>query len=268
MKRERDGHAGELVLITFAFLAFAGAGRGQGIITTIAGNGTFGSSGDGGLGTGAAVGFPRGVAVDGAGNVYIMDALNHRIRKVNPAGMISTFAGNGLPFFAGDGGPATSASISLCGTASHQGIAVDSVGNVYFSDCKNNRIRKIDTNGIITTVAGSGGFTVFSGDGGPATSATLGLPYGLAVDAAGNIYIADTGNGRIRKVNTAGIISTVARSGNGFNLGDGGPALNAQLANPSDVAVDSAGNIYIADSGNNRIRKVNTSGIISTVTST
>lgn len=257
-----------LVFITLAVLTFAGVGRGQGTITTLAGNGTFGSSGDGGQGTNAAIGFPKGVATDSAGNVYILDALNNRIRKVNSAGVISTFAGTGFPFFSGDGGPATSASISLCGTAAHQGIAVDSLGNVYFSDCANNRIRKIDTTGIITTVAGSGGFTTFSGDGGPATSATLGLPWGLTVDATGNIYIADTGNGRIRKVNTAGIISTVVGTGNGFNLGDGGPALNAQLANPCDVAIDSAGNMYIADFGNARIRKVNTSGIISSLTPT
>ncbi len=256
------------VLITLFILTLAGVGRGQGIITTVAGTGGFGSSGDGGPATSAAIGFPRGVAVDGAGNVFIIDALNNRIRKVNPAGVISTYAGNGFPLFSGDGGPATSASIAFCGTATHQGIAVDSVGNVYFTDCFNNRIRKIDTSGIITTVAGSGGFTMLSGDGGPATSATLGTPWGLAVDAAGNIYIADTGNGRIRKVNTAGVISTVAGSVNGFTLGDGGSALNAQLANPSDVAVDSAGNLYIADAGNNRIRKVNTSGIISSLTST
>ncbi len=257
----------KLALITLFILTFAAAGRGQGIITTVAGNGGFGSTGDGGPATSASIGFPRGVAVDSQGNVYIVDSLNNRIRKVNPAGVISTFAGNGFPLFSGDGGPATSASIAFCGTASHQGIAVDTTGNVYFTDCFNNRIRKIDTSGIITTVAGSGGFTMLSGDGGPATSATLGLPWGLAVDAAGNIYIADTGNGRIRKVNTAGIISTVAGSVNGFTLGDGGSALNAQLANPSDVAVDSAGNLYIADAGNNLIRKVNTSGIISSLTS-
>jgi hypothetical protein len=171
----------KLVLITFTIWTVAGVGLGQGTITTSAGNGTFGSSGDGGQAGNAAIGFPKGVAVDGAGNLYIMDALNNRIRRVNTAGVISTFAGTGFPFFSGDGGPATSASISLCGTAVHQGIAVDSTGNVYFSDCANNRIRKIDTAGIITTVAGSGGFTNFSGDGGPATSATLGTPWGLTV---------------------------------------------------------------------------------------
>ena len=256
-----------LGLLAIAILTWPGVSQGQGTITTSAGNGSFTSSGDGGPASSASIGFPAGVAVDSAGNIYIADALNNRVRKVNTTGVITTVAGTGFPISGGDGGPATSAGIAFCGVAPHQGVAVDSQGNLYIADCVGNRIRKVNAAGIISTVAGSGnagGVAVFSGDGGPATSATLGVPYGVAVDAQGNIFIADTGNGRIRKVNTAGIISTVAGSGNGSAAGDGGPAINAKLGNPSDVAVDSAGNIYIADFGNGLIRKVNTSGIIST----
>jgi len=254
-------------IIAIAILASPGGSQGQGTITTSAGNGSFTSSGDGGPASSASIGFPAGVAVDSAGNIYLVDALNNRVRKVSTTGVITTVAGTGFPLSGGDGGPATSAGIAFCGVAPHQGVAVDSLGNLYIADCIGNRIRKVDTAGMISTVAGSGnagGVAVFSGDGGPATSATLGVPYGVAVDAQGNIFIADTGNGRIRKVNTAGIISTVAGSGNGSAAGDGGPATSAKLGNPSDVAVDSAGNMYIADFGNGLIRKVNTSGIIST----
>ena len=256
---------GSIGILAIAILTWPGVSQGQGTITTSAGNGSFTSSGDGGPASSAGIGFPAGVAVDGAGNIYIADALNSRVRKVNTAGVITTVAGNGFPFFGGDGGPGSSASIALCGVAPHQGVATDSLGNLYIADCINNRIRKVDTSGIISTVAGSSSAANFSGDGGPATSATLSVPYGVTVDAAGNIYIADTGNGRIRKVNTAGIISTVAGSGNGSAAGDGGPATSAKLANPSDVAVDSAGNMYIADFGNSLIRKVNTAGTISTL---
>jgi uncharacterized protein (TIGR03437 family) len=239
----------------------------QGLISTVAGTGSIGFSGDGGPAVNAMLGLPNGVAADNAGNIYIVDSLNNRIRKVDSSGIISTLAGNGVPLFSGDGGPATSAGFFLCGTAQHQGVAADNNGNVYMTDCGDNRIRKIDKAGIITTVAGRGslGQSGFSGDGGLATDADLSSPWGIALDNAGNLYIADTGNGRIRKVNTAGIISTVVGRGNGSVLGDGGPATNAQLANPSDVAVDNAGNIYVADVGNHAIRKVDTSGTIRTI---
>jgi uncharacterized protein (TIGR03437 family) len=260
-------HVGLLAAAVLMLTLGQEQGRAQAVITTIAGNGSFGSAGDGGAATSASLGFPSGVAVDSAGNVYIVDTFNNRVRKVNKAGVITAFAGNGFPLFSGDGGPAMSAGIAFIGTAPHQGIAVDKAGNVYITDNGDNRIRKVNTSGIISTFAGEGtlGASGFSGDGGPAISAELNSPSGVAVDAAGNVYIADTGNGRIRKVNTAGIITTVAGKGNGFVLGDGGPALNAQLANPSDVVVDGAGNIYIADTGNSRIRKVNAAGIISSI---
>lgn len=255
------------LVVTFTLIA-PSLINAQGIITTIAGNGGLISSGDGGLATNASIGFPAGVAVDGFGNVYIAETLGGRVRKVTAStGVISTVAGGGAPGFLGDGGPATSAGL-IFPANSHIGIAVDAAGNLYIADAGNNRIRKVSaTTGIITTIAGAGslGDSGFSGDGGPATAAKLNTPSGVALDAQENIYIADTGNGRIRKVDTNGVISTVAGKGNGFVLGDGGPAVNAELANPSDVAVDSQRNIFIADVGNHSIRKVNAAGTISTV---
>ena len=230
----------------------------NGVITTVAGTGTIGGfasgfSGDNGPAASAQLSFPTGVAVDSAGNLYIADNNNLRIRKVS-TGVITTVAGNGMAGFIGDNGPATSAQLSF-----PQRIAVDSASNLYISEA--NRIRKV-TNGVITTVAGASGFSGgFSGDNGPATSAQLSSPIGLAVDSAGNLYIADSGNGRIRKISN-GVITTVA--GGGSTLGDNGPAISGQLLSPSDVAVDSAGNLYIADTGNGRIRKVS-NGVITTV---
>jgi len=171
-------------------------------ITTVAGNGTLGlDSGDGGPATSAVIGTPLGVAADSAGNIFIADGLSRLVRKVNTSGTISTYAGS-LTFNLGDGGPATSASLGFIGTSPHQGIAVDKAGNLFITDEMHNRIRKVDTNGIITTVAGNGTLG-FSGDGGPATSAVLSSPSALAIDSQGNIYIADSTAGRVRKVNTA-----------------------------------------------------------------
>ena len=215
-----------------------------GIITTIAGNGIAGYSGDGGLATNAELNNPYGVAVDSNGNIYIADTNNNRIRKVNSTtGIITTIAGNGTAGYSGDGGLATNAELYY-----PYGVAVDSNGNIYIADTYNNRIRKVNsTTGIITTIAGNG-TAGYSGDGGPATNAQLNYPYGVAVDSSGNIYIADTDNNRIRKVNsTTGIITTIAGNGNPGYSGDGGPATNAELYDPSGVAVDSNGNIYIAD---------------------
>ncbi len=256
------------LLYFFCAALVTASAEAQGVITTIAGNGSVGFAGDGGPATAATLGQPCGVTVDKAGNVYIADGLNQRVRKVDTSGKITTVAGNGLPLMSGDGGPATSAGLSFVTTgAGHCGLAVDGSGNLYISDTGDNRVRKVSPSGIITTFAGRGslGAPGFSGDGGPATNAELQAPAGLAVDAAGNVYITDTGNGRIRKVDTSGIITTVAGNGNGFTLNDGGPALNAQFYTPTDVAVDNAGNMFIADFGNNRVRKVNTSGVITSI---
>lgn len=238
----------------------------QGIISTVAGTGNTGNSGNGGPATSAALGFPAGVVVDQAGNIYIADSLFSVVRKVNSAGIISTFAGGGGPASLGDGGPATSARLAFLATK-QIGLALDAAGNLYIADTGDSRIRKVDTSGNISTVAGSSaslGVGSFSGDGGPATSAGLNSPVGVALDSAGNLYIADYGNLRIRKVDTSGTITTFAGIGNpgGSDAGDGGPATSAQLSGISDVAVDSKGNVYIADQ--EHVRKVNSAGIIST----
>ena len=226
------------------------------VITTVAGNGTPGFSGDNGPATSAQLSGPWGVAVDSAGNLYIADTYNSRIRKVTN-GAITTVAGNGTQSFSGDNGPATSAQLY----GSH-GVAAGPDGSVYIADSSNNRIRKV-SNSVITTVAGTG-TAGFSGDNGPAISAQLTDPEGVAVDSAGNLYIADTGYSRVRKV-ANGVITTVA--GGGATLGDNGPATSAQLYSPKGVAVDSAGNLYIADTYNQRIRKVS-NGVITTVAGT
>ena len=234
-----------------------------GTITTIAGNGntagdgTTSFGGDGGPAASAQLNGPTGVAADMAGDFFIADAGNQRIRKVDAAGTITTVAGTGDQNFGGDGGPATNAHLD-----NPVGVAVDATGNLFIADAGNNRIRKVDTAGMITTVAGSyvfcppdGGCSGgFSGDGGPATSAHLNNPVGVAVDAAGDLFIADRSNQRIRKVDTAGTITTVAGNGTQGFSGDGGPATSAQLSGPSGVVVDRAGNLLIADAGNNRIR--------------
>src|SRR6266849_464960 len=219
----------------------------SGIISTVAGNGAQGFSGDNGPATSAMLNYPEGIALDSAGNLYIADSSNLRIRKMTPGGIITTFAGNGNVVTAGDGGPATSASFE-----SPTGVTADSAGNLYLAD--GTHVRKVDTAGIIITVAGTGA-RGNGGDGGPATSAQFRGINGMAVDRAGNLYIADTSNQRIRKVDAAGIITTIAGSTLGF-AGDGGPSTGAQLRVPHDVVFDAAGNLYISDTGNFRIRKI------------
>jgi uncharacterized protein (TIGR03437 family) len=227
----------------------------NGQITTVAGNGSARYSGDGGPAVSASLNFPFGLTVDAAGNLYIADAFNNRIRKVS-GGVITTVAGNGNARFTGDGGPANSAAIDF-----PSGVAVDASGIIYIADTYNNRIRVV-SGGSISTAAGNGAY-LFAGDGGLAKNASINLPAGVAMDAAGTLYIADSLNNRIRKV-SGGMITTVAGNGNPGFSGDGGPAINASLYYPQGVAVDSAGNLYIADSSNNRIRKVS-GGVITTV---
>src|SRR5579863_66128 len=286
-------------------------------IETYAGNGIAAYAGDGGPAANASLNNPKGIAVDSAGNVYIADPGNARVRKVTPGGVISTYAGNGVSGYSGDGGPAASASISdamavaldptgvlyiadssnrrirkvsggIISTVAGTGVqgytgdggpalsatlgrpvamTFDVAGNLYYVDSVNQVVRRIDTNGVISTVVGNG-VQAFSGDGGKATSASLAFPLGIALDSRGNMYVADANNNRIRMINASGIISTVAGGPSGGFAGDGGAAVNASLNIPSDVAFDSAGNLYIADAGNNCIREVNSAGVITTIAGT
>ena len=236
-----------------------------GIITTIVGIGTPGYSGDGGQATIAEIYQPYAIIFDMVGNLYFSDLGNNVIRKVNTAGIITTVAGIGTVGYSGDGGQATAAELN-----SPNGVEVDAFGNLYIADENNNVVRKVNTVGIITTFAGNGfnantGNGGYSGDGGQATLAELFLPIGLNFDVLGNLFIAEVGNNIIRKVSTTGIISTVAGTGTYGFSGDGGQATNAKLHTPNDMTFDQFGNMYIADASNNRIRKINTGGIIVTI---
>ncbi len=232
-----------------------------GVITTVAGDGTEGFSGDGGAATSAQLGAPAGLAVDGLGNIFLADTRNHRIRRVDAGtGVITTVAGDGTLGFSGDDGAATSAKL-----ARPSDVAVDGLGNLFFAGDGNHRVRRVDAvSGIITTIAGDG-TGAFSGDGGVASSAQLNSPAGLALDGLGNLFIADTLNQRIRRVDAAGIISTVAGNGIWEFSGDDGAATSAKLALPSDVAVDGLGNLFIAGEFSARIRRVDAAGIITTI---
>nr|WP_263419296.1 SMP-30/gluconolactonase/LRE family protein [Terriglobus albidus] len=244
-----------------------------GIITTVSGNGATGYAGDGGLSTSATLNSPNGIAVDAAGNVFFSDFANRVVRKIAATtGIISTVAGNGSNGFGGDGGVATAA--TLAGTS---GLALDSSGNLYMSDTLNSRVREVIAVGAtgcsvpnaICTIAGNGA-TGYSGDGGAATSASHTSPAGLGVDAFNNVYVAGIGVNAVRKISTSGTITTVAGGSTACpsptaTCGDGGPAINAQLNTPTAVAFDGAGNLFIADTVNQRIRKVDGSGIITTV---
>jgi hypothetical protein len=224
-----------------------------GIISTIAGNGVLGGSGDGGPALQAAFSNPSSVALDGAGNIFISDSGNNVVRKISATtGIINTVAGAMEQVgYSGDGGLATAATLNDPG-----GIAIDSAGNLFIADTANNVIRRVDAvTGTITTVAGTGALG-FSGDGGLAVNAHLNAPWSITPAAGGVFYIADQGNNRIRKVDGTGIITTVAGTGVGSFTGDLGPALLATLDAPASVALDAAGNMYIADAGNNRVRKV------------
>jgi sugar lactone lactonase YvrE len=233
----------------------------SGVITTVVGDGQGGfSKANGGQATSARMHYPESVAIDSTGNLYITDSQNLRICKVNTAGMITTVADIGPDELRGG---ASNVNIDLL-PFNYYGIAIDSAGNVLFSDTFNNCIRKVTPAGAITIIAGNGDYD-FGGDGGQATAAQLSNPSGIAMDPAGNLYIADTYNNRIRKVTSLGVITTIAGNGNGGFSGDGGQATAAQLREPRGVAVDSAGNLYIADFLNNRVRKVTPAGVITTL---
>lgn len=234
----------------------------QGNMTLFAGTGESGFSGDGGKATDAKLKVPAGLTFDKKGNLYIADRDNHRIRKVDTRGTITTVAGNGTAGFSGDGGKATDAMLNL-----PSGVAIDDNGNIYISDRSNDRIRIVNSKGIITTIAGNG-MDGYKGDSGPATQAQLSRPFGLALDKKGNLYIADRGNNRVRKVNPQGIITTIAGDGSFFFMGDNGPAYRASIAGPTGVVVDDNGILYIADRNNNRVRAVDTQGMIRTVAGT
>jgi len=231
----------------------------SGIISTVAGDGLLlGYSGDGGPATSATLTNPLGVAFDSNGNMYISG--KGFIRMVNTSGTISILAGSGNYNFAGDGGPASAARFS-----SPFALAFDSGGNLFVADLGNNRIRKIDTSGNVTTFAGVGPPSISGGDGGPASSATLGLPTGLVFDSAGNLYFTEFTGMKIRKIAPNGTISTIAGTGaQGFS-GDGGQATNATLNYPAYLRIDGQGNLYFVDIFNFRVRMVTPAGVISTV---
>ncbi len=228
------------------------------VITTIAGTGSAGFGGDGGSAKNAQLSSPRGLAVDAAGNIYIADTGNHRIRKIDGSGNISTVAGDGTRGFGGDGGAATSAQLN-----SPVAVVVSPSGDLLIADAGNHRIRKV-SGGTITTVAGTG-LPRFSGDGGLAAQASLNVPMHLTFDSAGNLYVADSGNNCVRKIDPSGMIATVAGSRVRGFAGDGGSALEARLNMPVALALGTDGTIFIADAGNNRVRAVDPQGVIRTV---
>ena len=220
----------------------------SGVVSTLAGSSQGYADG---TGTSAQFDNPFGVAVDGAGNVYVADYNNHSIRKITTSGVVSTLAGSGTSGYAD--GTGTSAQFN-----SPIGVAVDGAGNVYVADENNHRIRKITTSGVVSTLAGStSGYTDGTG-----TSAQFKYPNGVAVDGAGNVYVADLSNHRIRKITASGVVSTLAGSASGYADGTG---TSAQFSYPTGVAVDGAGNVYVADRNNHGIRKITASGVVSTL---
>lgn len=235
----------------------------DGTISTVAGDGTPGFAGDGGAAALSRLNAPEGVAVDWSGRLYIADSKNHRVRRVEADGTIVTIAGTGLASFGGDLGSAQAAQLNL-----PMGLAFDGCGALYVADRDNHVIRRIARDGIIATVAGTGGQAGFSGDGGPATAARLHAPVALAFDASGRLYIADQFNHRIRRVCADGTISTVAGTGTPAFSGDGGPAVSAALNYPRGLALDAQGRLLVADVVNDRIRRIDKFGVVTTIAGT
>lgn len=235
-------------------------------ITTVAGTGSAGLSGDGSAGTAATLSEPSSLTLDAAGNLFIADKGNNRVRVLDTAGDISTVVGVSTSTsqgFSGDGGSAATAQL-----AGVMAAVRDADGNVYLSDTGNHRIRKVSAEGTITSIAGTGE-SGYAGDGGAASTALLNQPTGLALDGSGHLFVADTGNSVVRRIDlTSGTISTIAGNGQDGFLGDGGPAVRAWLSFPSAVWLDTRGNLLIADTGNNRIRKVSASGVMTTIAGT
>jgi len=236
-------------------------------IATIGGTGKPGFSGDGGRAVAAKLNQPVAVAVDAKGTVYVADQVNHRVRKIDSRGIITTIAGNGK-------GVTTLSDIRVLDKSGKAtmlplhdpcGVAVDKRGSIYIALSLYGRVRRVNPQGVLEVVAGTGIGSRYAGDGGPALKAKLRLPTAMAFDRRGNLFIVDGGNHRIRKIDTRGIITTIAGNGKRGFSGDGGPAVRAQLNYPSGVAVDARGNVYIADSHNLRIRKVTPRGIITTI---
>jgi sugar lactone lactonase YvrE len=243
-----------ILLLHFAFVGFTYSQT----IYTFCGSGTAAYSGDGGQATSATISSPCSIVFDTAGNLFIADFGNNRIRKINPSGIISTVAGNGNYSYNGDGIQATSAALNA------KSVALDKAGNLYIGDFGNNRIRKVNSSGVISTIAGTG-VAGFGGDGGPALSAQISGPVGLAFDTAGNLFFSDVFNNRIRKIDNAGGITTIAGNGTQGFAGDGGLATAAEIYESGGITFDTIGNLYFPDYHNYRIRKINLSGIISTV---
>ncbi len=232
-----------------------------GQVSTLAGSGTTGS--DNGTGTAASFGMMGGVAVDSSGNVYVADTFNFLIRKITPAGVVTTFAGSGVTGSADGTGTAASFTAPF-------GIAVDSSGNVYVADTFSNLIRKITPAGVVTTFAGGGGSgAVGSGaDDGTGTAASFNAPFGIAVDSSGNVYVADSMNNLIRKITPAGVVTTLAGGGGSGAVGSGaddGTGTAASFSSPYGIALDSSDNVYVADSVNNLIRKITPAGVVTTL---
>ena len=232
----------------------------SGDIETIAGTGVAGSSGDGGAATAATLRAPSRIVIEAAtGAMFLADTTNHKIRKIDSSGVITTFAGTGTAGFSGDSGQATAAKLS-----SPRGLAFDGSGRLVIADTANNRIRRIESNGTISTIVGTG-VAGSTGDGSAATAARVSDPWGVAYDSSGALFIADHGSDKIRRVDAAGVISTVAGTGTVGLSGDGGLATAARLSHPGGVAIDLTGRLLVVDKGNDRIRRVELDGIINTI---